>query len=189
MQRYPIIVACGVVSLLFAAVFPVALGAQERGPLTDFRERGAYTTEDLAQSLFATAPLPSGMRERGIGPQQPQKPPSVALNVYFAPNSNRILKDYYADLNKLGEVLSNPQHAGKRIQIEGHTDSVGSDRYNQVLSEKRAQSVKQYLVQHFTIVPQRLVVTGYGEAKPIASNDTEESRKKNRRIEVVSLGQ
>ena len=175
MPRYTIIVAFGVVSLLFAAMSPWALWAQERRTLTDFRERSSYTTEDLEHEIFT--------QHRGLGP------PSVALKVYFAPNSNRILTDYYGDLNKLGEALSSPQYTSKRLQIEGHTDNVGSEKYNQVLSAKRAESVKQYLVQHFPIAPERLVTMGYGKTRPIAVNDTEEGRQKNRRIEVMSLPQ
>ena len=71
-----------------------------------------------------------------------------------------------------------------RVVVEGHTDSVGSDAYNQKLSERRAGAVKAYLVRQ-GIAADHITTRGYGESKPIASNDTEEGRAKNRRAEVV----
>jgi outer membrane protein OmpA-like peptidoglycan-associated protein len=85
-------------------------------------------------------------------------------------------------------VLSWPQYTDYRIQLAGHTDNLGSERKNQALSERRVQSIKAYLTQHFPIAPERVQVTGYGSTKPIAPNDTPEGRAKNRRVEVVSLG-
>jgi OOP family OmpA-OmpF porin len=69
--------------------------------------------------------------------------------------------------------------------IEGHTDNVGSAEYNQKLSQARANSVRQYLIDNFGIKASRLSAIGYGLTKPIASNDTEEGRQKNRRVQVV----
>jgi OOP family OmpA-OmpF porin len=112
----------------------------------------------------------------------------VALNVLFAPNSETILPAYYPDLDKLGTVLSWPQYAEYRIQIEGHTDALGASQRNQILSEKRVQSIKQYLVQRFQIAPERLHAVGYGASRPIAPNTTPEGRSQNRRVEVVNLG-
>jgi OOP family OmpA-OmpF porin len=112
----------------------------------------------------------------------------VTLNVRFAPNSEAIPPTYHPDLDKLGAVLSWPQYADYRIQLEGHTDNQGSARLNQALSEKRVQSIKQYLVQRYQIGPERVRVVGYGPNRPIASNATPEGRSQNRRVEVVNLG-
>ena len=112
----------------------------------------------------------------------------MALNVLFAPNSGNILPAYYPDLDKLGTVLSWPQHAEYRMQIEGHTDSLGATQRNQILSEKRVQSIKQYLVQRFQIAPERLHAIGYGASQPMVTNATPEGRSQNRRVEVVNLG-
>jgi len=109
--------------------------------------------------------------------------------VEFDTNSDAIRPQYYANLNELGKVLAQPQHAAYRIQIEGHTDSVGSDLYNKTLSQKRAESVKQYLLQHFPIKPANLSAAGYGKNDPIAPNETPEGRTKNRRVQVVNLGE
>ena len=61
----------------------------------------------------------------------------------------------------------------------------GPDAYNQSLSQRRAESVRDYLIKNFNISPDRLTAKGYGEEKPIASNDTKEGRSQNRRIEAV----
>ena len=73
-----------------------------------------------------------------------------------------------------------------RIEIQGHTDNVGSAGYNLNLSNKRANTVKQYLLL-FGVDKNRMISKGYGLTKPIASNDTEEGRAKNRRVELVKL--
>jgi OmpA-OmpF porin, OOP family len=73
--------------------------------------------------------------------------------------------------------------ASSRFRISGHTDSVGSDAYNQGLSERRAKSVGDYLVEH-GVQAQRLDAVGYGESRPVATNDTVEGRAKNRRVEI-----
>jgi outer membrane protein OmpA-like peptidoglycan-associated protein len=70
------------------------------------------------------------------------------------------------------------------IEVAGHTDSVGSDTYNQGLSQRRADSVAAYLSSH-GVTRTRVVTVGGGEAHPVASNDTEEGRAQNRRVEIT----
>ena len=83
-----------------------------------------------------------------------------------------------------GILLAYP---GLKIQVEGHTDSVGSDDYNQTLSEKRANAVRDYLVTEG--VPDGTVsAIGLGKANPVASNDTAAGRQQNRRVEMVVSG-
>ena len=69
--------------------------------------------------------------------------------------------------------------------IEGHTDSHGGDDLNQKLSQERAESVQQYMINAMRIPSYRLIATGYGETRPVASNETESGRQKNRRIDIV----
>jgi outer membrane protein OmpA-like peptidoglycan-associated protein len=186
-----------ILGLVFGIVVPADLQALERGQFTDFRGRNDYTEEDLANALFRKTPTDT--RARGIGPAQPAQPPpappserpqrtSITLNVFFEFNSDKILPDYYRDLDKLGNVLTAPEYSATRVQVEGHTDIIGSDSYNLRLSERRAESVKQYLVQRFQIPSDRLVVRGFGKDQPIASNATPDGRDKNRRVEVVNFG-
>jgi len=70
----------------------------------------------------------------------------------------------------------------KVVSIEGHTDNMGSEEYNDKLSKDRARSVVDYLVRH-NVDKGRLISTGFGLTKPIATNDTDEGRQKNRRVE------
>ncbi|HWX56092.1 MAG TPA: OmpA family protein [Verrucomicrobiae bacterium] len=78
-------------------------------------------------------------------------------------------------------------HAGLHLEIEGHTDSVGTDDYNQQLSERRASAVRDYLVQQ-GISADSIVARGLGKGTPVASNDTAEGRQQNRRVEMVLSG-
>jgi outer membrane protein OmpA-like peptidoglycan-associated protein len=78
-------------------------------------------------------------------------------------------------------------HPGLKIEVEGHTDSVGSDEYNQKLSEQRASAVREYLVSN-GVGSDTITSRGFGESKPVASNDTGEGRQQNRRVELVVSG-
>lgn len=80
-------------------------------------------------------------------------------------------------------LLQNPD---LKIEIQGHTDNVGEAEYNLTLSEQRANTVFQYL-KLFGISSERLLAKGYGETQPVSSNDTEEGRAKNRRVELVKM--
>ncbi len=71
------------------------------------------------------------------------------------------------------------------LTIEGHTDSFGGDDFNQKLSQERAESVQQYMINAMRIPTYRLIATGYGETRPVASNETESGRARNRRIDIV----
>jgi OOP family OmpA-OmpF porin len=66
--------------------------------------------------------------------------------------------------------------------LEGHTDSVGTEDYNMSLSRQRAESVKMYLVEKFNINASRISTVGYGKSQPVATNDTEAGKQKNRRV-------
>jgi OOP family OmpA-OmpF porin len=71
-----------------------------------------------------------------------------------------------------------------KVQLEGHTDSYGSDEYNQSLSERRVTAVRDYLVAHAAPATKIVKVIGYGEVKPIDTNETDEGRANNRRVEL-----
>ena len=108
----------------------------------------------------------------------------VMKNLFFDVGSDRIKPESYQELDALYRFLKdNPKI---KIEISGHTDNRGRLEYNMKLSQKRALAVKRYLVKK-GISPDRLVARGYGPTKPIASNDTEEGRRRNRRVEVKVL--
>lgn len=87
-----------------------------------------------------------------------------------------------ANLNKLTEFLT--QYPDRSVVIEGHTDSVGSDSYNQLLSQNRADSVKTFLLKQ-GIAANRLTAYGKGKSSPVASNDSASGRQMNRRVEII----
>ena len=78
------------------------------------------------------------------------------------------------------------EHADVRVEIEGHTDSVGTVKYNQLLSERRANSVKAYLVSQ-GISESRITTKGFGKSQPIESNSTAEGRANNRRVMIFEV--
>ncbi len=81
------------------------------------------------------------------------------------------------------------KYSEHKVSIEGHTDSIGSETYNQRLSERRAAAVKEYLVKHGVTDGARIETAGHGESQPIADNSTEEGRFKNRRVEILILSE
>jgi outer membrane protein OmpA-like peptidoglycan-associated protein len=105
-------------------------------------------------------------------------------NVFFDVSKASLRDASYKELNELVEYLK--RRTGVRIEIAGHTDSNGDDAMNMKLSQKRADRVKQYLVNQGIDVS-RIVAKGYGETKPVARNTSSEGRQKNRRTEVHIL--
>jgi len=81
------------------------------------------------------------------------------------------------------------QYPGAKIKVEGHTCDIGTDAYNMGLSERRALSVKDFLVKEDAVDAKKITAKGYGKTKPIASNKTKESRAKNRRVEILILSE
>ncbi len=113
-------------------------------------------------------------------------PLTVTLKVFFDFDKADIKPQYHKELADFANFMK--QYPGVKVEIDGHTDSMGSDAYNQKLSQRRAEAVRQYLVDKFGMNPALLKAVGFGESRPIASNDTEEGRAKNRRIEAVLEG-
>lgn len=105
-------------------------------------------------------------------------------NITFATNSADINSNFYAVLDSVGLVLK--EYDKTVVETAGHTDSTGSDQYNQSLSERRAGSVAAYL-NNRGVKTNRLLTVGYGEAYPIADNGTESGRMANRRVELTLL--
>ena len=105
--------------------------------------------------------------------------------VYFDTGSASIRPESTGTLTEIGRMLE--QHDNLRLRIEGHTDSVGDAQANMELSDQRAQSVMQYLIDQHGIAADRLEAVGMGEEEPVADNDTAEGRQNNRRVELVRL--
>ncbi len=108
----------------------------------------------------------------------------ILKNTHFKPGSIKPVKESASELDRLVNLMK--KYPGLKIKISGHTDNSGSLQANLNLSEKRAQSIANYLTSK-GIDKNRMQIAGYAYLKPIASNDTEEGRRKNRRIEVLIL--
>jgi len=112
-----------------------------------------------------------------------KKTATIDLDIQFDSNKADIKPQYHNKLKEVADFMA--AYPETKAAIEGHTDSIGSAAYNQKLSQLRAESVRDYLVRNFKISPDRLSAKGYGEDRPVSSNDTDEGRRKNRRIQAV----
>ena len=105
-------------------------------------------------------------------------------NITFATDSSDLSPQFFDVLVSVSKVLT--EFDKTVVEVAGHTDSTGSDAYNQGLSERRAQSVAQYLRTQ-NVNPQRLITIGLGESMPVADNGTPEGRQQNRRVELTMV--
>lgn len=157
---------------------------------TNFRlqvEKSGYmfTNEDitLPKSTPSNQQIAQNVQLRKIKVNRRQ----VLKNIYFDFDRAKISPESYDELNLVVQMMK--ENKETRIEIGGHTDSKGSDRYNKDLSQRRAQAVVNYLINK-GIDRKRIVAKGYGEERPLASNDDEqEGRELNRRTEFTVLQQ
>lgn len=105
----------------------------------------------------------------------------LSKSIYFKSSSDQLKVKSYQPLNEIADVMRD--YPDSRFKIEGHTDSRGNDNYNLELSKKRSKSVYNYLANE-GVASNRLSSRGYGETRPLATNETEDGRQKNRRVEI-----
>ena len=105
-------------------------------------------------------------------------------NVTFATDSSNLSPAFYNVLNSVGTVLA--EYEQTVVEVAGHTDSTGSESYNQSLSERRAESVTAYLSAQ-GVISQRLITLGMGESRPVADNQSESGKQANRRVEITMV--
>lgn len=113
---------------------------------------------------------------------EPSEPVRVELDVKFDFDKSKVKEESYGDIKALADFMS--QYPQTTTVVEGHTDSVGTDAYNQALSERRANAVREVLVNQYGLQGERVNATGYGESRPVADNATDEGRAVNRRVEA-----
>jgi outer membrane protein OmpA-like peptidoglycan-associated protein len=111
--------------------------------------------------------------------------PNIDLEITFDYNSANISAKSLASVQALGRALTNPDLKGSTFIVAGHTDAAGSDSYNQDLSERRADSIKRYLVDKFGIAGADLVTVGYGKSK--LKDASQPLAEVNRRVQVVNM--
>lgn len=144
------------------------------------------TTTGLVGRSTGLAAATTTMDERlsKLNAQTTQTEITIRLpgSVLFDFDSDRLRPDAERTLAEVAEVLK--AYAQRPMRIEGHTDSVASDQYNQQLSERRAQSVRAWLASEGG-VKATMTTKGWGESKPAATNDTPAGRQQNRRVEVI----
>jgi outer membrane protein OmpA-like peptidoglycan-associated protein len=165
----------------------------ERKPLTRSLSMGAPAQTDPAaaeaegkfvQSLRnrSTRSLSMGEREQIAGIVKDK--PKIDLEINFDYNSDRISARSLASVQALGRALANPELKGSTFIVAGHTDAAGSDSYNQDLSERRADSIKRYLVEKSGIAAADLVTVGYGKTR--LKDPANPLAEVNRRVQVVN---
>jgi outer membrane protein OmpA-like peptidoglycan-associated protein len=111
--------------------------------------------------------------------------PKIDLDIQFDYNSAEISKISLSSVQELGKALANPSLKGSTFVVAGHTDAIGSEAYNQDLSERRADTIKRYLAGKYGINGTDLVTVGYGKSKPKDPNAPMDPI--NRRVQVVNL--
>lgn len=107
----------------------------------------------------------------------------IELKVQFDSDKAVVKEKYHNEIKKVADFMN--QYPKTNAVIEGHADNTHTAEYNQRLSEARASSVRQYLIDNFKIQASRLKAVGYGLTRPIASNNTEDGKQRNRRVQAV----
>lgn len=156
-------------------------------------EARLVTADDFIETLSKPTSAHEGLPDSADGSQKPRfrlrgisaatRPPEVAINIFFKSGTVEVADDFSKkQMAEAGKALSSEILRPYRFEIAGHTDSVGSEAYNRDLSEKRARALKQYLMDQYSVAEHRLETIGYGESQPVADNNTEQGRARNRRV-------
>ncbi|MGY3447463.1 MULTISPECIES: OmpA family protein [unclassified Bradyrhizobium] len=111
--------------------------------------------------------------------------PKIDLEIHFDYNSAAIAKGSTEAVQELGKALSDASMKGSTFVVAGHTDAIGGEAYNQDLSERRADTIKKYLVEHYGLNGSDLVTVGYGKTRPKDPNAPMDPT--NRRVQVVNM--
>ena len=153
---------------------------QTAAPCTDHLQFAYYYIDDVSVQPIQPAPA-----ARELSDLELKKGLVVQLNnIFFETDEAELLPRSFAELNKLLEIME--RHPDMVIQVNGHTDSRGTDAYNQELSERRARAVVDYLVAQ-GLEAGRAAYRGFGSSRPVADNGSEGGRQRNRRVEFVIL--
>ncbi|WP_282040242.1 OmpA family protein [Halomonas alimentaria] len=139
---------------------------------------GAMLCADSPEPVAEPEPMPEPEPE-----PEPFEPVTLSSDVTFAFDSAELRPGAASELNQVAGTLNNNPEV--RVTIAGHTDAVGSNEYNLGLSQDRADSVASYLMSQ-GVAGDRMRTVGYGEERPVATNETDEGRALNRRVEIMS---
>jgi len=165
------------ISYLFGAepVRPVAPVAAVTKADVDTDGDGVFDSKDQCPDT------PKQYKVDAVGcPMELTETVSVKLAVKFDTAKSVVKDEYVDDIGSLARFMN--QYANTVVTVEGHTDSQGSDAYNQKLSQERAEAVKQVLITRFGVAADRVTAKGFGESQPVADNKTAAGREDNRRV-------
>jgi OOP family OmpA-OmpF porin len=127
---------------------------------------------------------PFGARVDSDGcPQQIEETITRRIDVKFDTDKSFVQPQFYPQIEAVAQIMR--EYIRTTVTIEGHTDSVGAADYNQKLSQRRADAVREVLISQFGVDPSRLIAIGYGETRPVADNGNAMGRQENRRVEAV----
>lgn len=191
--------------LVCGTLLPFAALAQPPSPRTappaaaapDAEER--QIIEGLTRGIRVPS-RPAGEGASGAAPAAPQgeagkappavdEPPSVNLTVFFPTGSARITPQAADALAALGRALNREELRPFRFRVEGHTDTEGDAGMNQMLSERRAVAVREHLIEKFGVAPHRLLAQGMGESRLLIPTPDNFPEPRNRRVQIVNLGE
>jgi OOP family OmpA-OmpF porin len=162
---------------------PYALKVEGDGKVTLGDNSTAFRGTEYA-AILACYYLPAPAKvEKAVEPDRTAW--VIASDYLFDFDKSVIKKKYYSKLDEIAVMIKKDPKL--KVEVQGHTDSVGSDKYNMGLSMRRANAVRDYLIKKGGIAADRLTAVGFGESKPIAPNTTKEGRAKNRRVELQPL--
>lgn len=146
-------------------------------------ESRAQTSPSAEQFITALRPTKvRGIRHATGGPTS-----SISINVHFDTGSADLRPQDIEVLDELGKALASDALSPYHFQIEGHTDTVGSDEYNQMLSERRAAAVAQYLESRFGVSHNRLTAVGMGSKHPLVPTPPQTPEARNRRVRIANI--
>jgi OOP family OmpA-OmpF porin len=158
-----------------AAPAVVAAPAPAPKPEVDSDGDGVFDSKDQCPDT------PRQYKVDAVGcPMELTETVAVKLAVQFDTAKSIVKDEYVDDIGKLAKFMD--QYVNTVVTVEGHTDSQGSDEYNEKLSQSRAEAVKQILITKFGIAADRVTAKGFGEAQPIGDNTTASGREENRRV-------
>ncbi len=164
----------------------------EKKPLTRGLSAGAQTSPGLNAEQAKFVQSVRGRATRSLSTSEREEiativkdKPKIDLEINFDYNSADISAKSMPSVQALGRALTNPDLKGSTFVVAGHTDAAGGEEYNQGLSERRADSIKRYLVDKFSINGSDLVTVGYGKSK--LKDPNQPMAEVNRRVQVVNM--
>jgi outer membrane protein OmpA-like peptidoglycan-associated protein len=171
---------------LFRTIFGLSLFFTAPLIAQEMKKEDIIKQLDPNTTIQSTPTLRDPFKKKGIGETDEDPPPSIDLHLPFDYNSDKLTFDAIITLRQLGGALSDPKLARYRFKIAGYTDAKGAADYNQKLSERRAQAVRDYLVAQYDVAANRLETVGYGLSQ--LADPSKPLDAINRRVQVTNIG-